>query len=145
MNNNHHPILETEHQFKILFAESDRTHQMAIAHTFEKLGLSIDFVTNGITLIEVIKKQRYSHIFIDAKLWHFDMETFTHHLVESERKHRTKITLIATTINKPPEDWNIHLFDHVLVKPFWENDLRNCLEKSIRENDSAPILKATSS
>lgn len=113
---------------KILVGESNPVHQKAIAKTFRQIGYKVEFVTNGVTLGQVIERDWYSHIFIDSKLPRFDCALLSKQLEESELIHNAPSELIALTVNVFPPAWDEALFSSSFSKPLRADYLRLFLD-----------------
>lgn len=115
---------------RFLVGESNPVHQNTLAKAFKQIGYSIDIVTNGATLGEMMKREWYSHILVDAKLPQFRCDEMDKHLEKSFQAHDKPSQLIALTTNVFPAHWDEALFDSSLSKPVSAEDLNALLQKA---------------
>ena len=77
-------------EIKILVGESNPTHQRAIVNAFKQTGHTVDIVTNGVTLMKMLEREPYSHVFIDSKLPRFDCALMADQVNEAEKIHNSE-------------------------------------------------------
>ncbi len=121
---------------KILVAEDNTVNQKLVNKIFEKFGYSIDIVSNGLEVIEVIKLKKYDLIFMDVQMPEMDGLETTNYLVENiSPEIRPKI--IAMTANATTEDkkncFNSGMDDY-LAKPVSLKEIESMLIKWGRSN-----------
>ena len=114
-------------EIKILVGESNPIHQRAIANAFKRTGHRIDIVTNGVTLMKMLEREPYSHVFVDSKLPRFDCELMANQVNDAEEIYNSTIEVIAMTVNVFPAHWDESLFDDSLAKPLQVDVLEKCL------------------
>jgi signal transduction histidine kinase/ligand-binding sensor domain-containing protein/CheY-like chemotaxis protein len=106
-----------QYPLHILVAEDNQTNQLLIRKVLERLGYSVDLVSNGVEVIERLQKKDYQVILMDIQMPEMDgLETTR--LIRSEFSKQPQI--IAMTANAMIEDKEDCIragMDHYLSKP----------------------------
>lgn len=126
-------------EIKILVGESNPTHQRAIANVFKQIGQTVDFVTNGVTLLNMLEREPYTHVFVDSKLPRFDCNLLADYLDETQLNEGTTVELIAMAVNVFPPHWDENVFDDSLAKPLQVDAVKKCLTP-IPQTGRLPVL-----
>ncbi|MEM9990835.1 MAG: ATP-binding protein [Bacteroidota bacterium] len=131
--------LKKTQQFAILLAEDNPINQKLIRVGLEKLGYSVDTVTNGRQAYEAVHERLYDLILMDVQMPEMDGLEATTHILKATTTLAYRPYIVALTANAFPEDKEKALaagVDDYLLKPLPIQKLRLLLEK-IEERKAA--------
>lgn len=130
----------------ILVAEDNKVNQKLILNMLQKLGLSADLVSNGVEVLEELKKQFYDIILMDVQMPHMDGLEATKMIRKRERTdaNQRAAYIIALTANAMSGDREHCIavgMDDYLSKPVRINELKMAIQTArtrlIRQHMSA--------
>ena len=119
----------------ILVAEDIHLNQRVIKGILNKLGYSnVDFAANGLEVLDMLQKKKYSLIFMDLKLPYLDGVETSRRIIQIEKdkkkKKRTRIVALTAVVIMP-EDKEKYLkkkiFDAYLIKPINIQELKQTM------------------
>jgi signal transduction histidine kinase/DNA-binding response OmpR family regulator len=119
---------------RILVAEDNRVNQQVVLQMLARLGYRADVAQNGLEVLEMLERQAYDVVLMDARMPEMDGVAATRRIRESmaaaEQPH-----IIAVTANAMEGDRERYLeagMDDYLSKPIQLAELRASLERSRR-------------
>ncbi|RYY00265.1 response regulator, partial [bacterium] len=121
--------MANNYPLRILVAEDNTINQKLALKTLEKMGYKAEIASNGIKVLEMMKKQDYDLIFMDVQMPEMDGLEATKIIIQ-EFPNRPRI--IAMTANAMQGDDDICTksgMDDYISKPFSIEDLQNILIK----------------
>jgi PAS domain S-box-containing protein len=119
-------------ELNILIAEDNAINQKVAKTLFKNIGYEVDFVKNGIELLDVIKKKNYDIIFMDIMMPEMDGIQATIEL----RKSGNNIPVIAMTANISKDEKNNALLagmNDYVTKPVRIDTVKKILIKLFSE------------
>lgn len=115
-------------KLKILVVEDDDMNYIYLKQIFKVLGSELIRVNNGRKAIETCKNEDFDLIMMDIQLPDIDGCEVTKNI----RSFNSTIPIIAQTASKSPEELeevSIAGCNHILLKPFKIDDIRNLLHE----------------
>lgn len=117
----------------ILVAEDNTVNQKLILNMLQKLGLSADLVSNGVEVLEELKKQFYDIILMDIQMPHMDGLEATKKIrkIEQKESNQRASYIIALTANAMSGDREHCIavgMDDYLSKPVRINELKMAIQ-----------------
>lgn len=115
---------------KILVAEDNTVNQLLIKLMLEKLGYRCDVVSNGIEVIESIRRCRYDLILMDVQMPEMGGVEATETIRNLEKESSQHIRIVAVTANAMQGDRQIFMkagMDDYISKPIQINELVQAL------------------
>ncbi|PSF34247.1 hybrid sensor histidine kinase/response regulator [Aphanothece hegewaldii CCALA 016] len=135
--------LAESNPLRILVAEDVTVNQEVIRLQLEKLGyLSADFVSNGLEVLQALRRQTYDVILMDVRMPEMDGLTTTYRL-QQEYPPSQRPKIIAMTADAMQGDREKCLevgMDDYLAKPVRLDDLRRTLQQITPLIAPKPIL-----
>jgi len=120
---------------KVLLAEDSMTNNFIITSILEKLGCTVDSVTNGQHAVEKAANNQYDIIFMDRAMPAMNGIEATKIIRREEKEKSTIIALTAGVFLEEKEDCLNAGMDYILSKPVVIDDFANVF------NDYVPHLK----
>lgn len=115
-------------KLKILVVEDDDMNYIYLKQIFKVLGSEVIRVKNGRKAIETCKNEVFDLIMMDIQLPDIDGCEVTKNI----RSFNSTVPIIAQTASKSPEELEEVSkagFNHILLKPFKIDDIRNLLHE----------------
>jgi two-component system, sensor histidine kinase and response regulator len=124
------------HQGRILVAEDNIINQKVVVRQLEKLGYQVDVVSNGLDVLEAIRKISYALILMDCQMPEMDgFETTA--VIRGQSGKISRIPIIAMTAHVMKGDRQRCLasgMDDYLSKPVTREKLDSTLKKWLLES-----------
>ncbi len=117
-------------EIRLLIAEDNPINQKVVKSQIEHLGYDADIVSNGLEVIEALKKRRYSLILMDCQMPEMNgYETAAEiRRNEPEEKHIPIIAITANTLADEKEKCLAAGMDDYLAKPFKQEEISQTIE-----------------
>lgn len=128
-----------KHHASLLLAEDNHVNQEVAKRMLNKLGYSVDIVSNGLEVLEAIKSHGYDLILMDCQMPEMDGYTTSQRIRTAELESHEHIIIIALTANALSEDRNMCLeagMDDYLSKPLEIRALDELLSKWLSSSHS---------
>jgi CheY-like chemotaxis protein len=135
------PVLFTLPEgLRILVADDEPYNQELIAMILEKWNVSYDMAKDGLEAIELIKKKPYEVVLMDVRMPVINGIMATRFIRETLGRSKQEVVVIGITadISRHADENLDELFNHILVKPFLEEELYGAItgqEKTGRTGD----------
>jgi signal transduction histidine kinase/CheY-like chemotaxis protein len=110
---------------RILVADDEPYNQDLIAMILEKWNVSFDTAKDGLEAIELIKKKPYDVVLMDVRMPVINGIMATRFIRETLGRTKQEVVVIGITadISRHADENLDELFNHILVKPFLEEEL----------------------
>lgn len=125
---------------RLLVAEDNAVNQTVVRRMLEKLGYSVDLVSNGKKALEALQHARYDLVLMDCQMPEMDGLLATAAIRESLPGGR-RIPIIALTAHASTDDREACIaagMDDYLSKPLMLTDLARTLEHWLGQKDCPP-------
>jgi CheY-like chemotaxis protein/HPt (histidine-containing phosphotransfer) domain-containing protein len=114
---------------RILLAEDNVVNQQVGLHLLQRMGYRADVASNGLEVLEALRRQSYDIVLMDVQMPEMDGLTATRHLVK-ERSRQERPWIIAMTANAMQGDRELCLeagMDDYISKPIRVEELVRAL------------------
>ncbi len=118
---------------RLLLAEDNPVNQKVALHMLRTLGRTADAVSNGLEVLDSVRRQRYDVILLDVQMPEMDGLTVARHLVQDHPDPARRPWMIAVTANAMQGDRERCLaagMDDYLSKPMKIAELAAALERA---------------
>jgi CheY-like chemotaxis protein len=133
-----HSVREARMRISILLAEDNPVNQMLAVKVLEKMGHTISVAANGLQALDLLEKGHFQVILMDVQMPEMDGFETTRAIREREKLTGGHIPIIAMTAHAMMGDRERCLeagMDDYISKPINRNELLECIEKLVGEND----------
>jgi signal transduction histidine kinase/DNA-binding response OmpR family regulator len=133
-----HSVREARMRISILLAEDNPVNQMLAVKVLEKMGHTISVAGNGLQALDLLEKGHFQVILMDVQMPEMDGFETTRAIREREKLTGGHIPIIAMTAHAMMGDRERCLeagMDDYISKPINRNELLECIEKLVGEND----------
>jgi len=116
----------------VLVAEDNVRLQQLLKLQFDDFSVPVTFVSDGLQVIEALRRAQYAMIFMDCQMPNMDGMSATKVIRDEERESGGHIPIVAMTANAFAEDREACLaagMDDYLAKPVKLADLRAVIER----------------
>jgi CheY-like chemotaxis protein len=135
-----------KNQLRILLAEDNKVNQMVAIRMLERAGYRADVATNGLEVLEILRRQKYDLVLMDVQMPEMDGLEATRSICQ-EWNEDSRPRIIAMTANAMAGDREICLkagMDDYISKPIRFQELLKVLENlDCRGAVSAPVDAGT--
>lgn len=117
-------------KLRILLAEDNKVNQMVAIRMLERLGYRADVATNGLEVLEALRRQQYDLVLMDVQMPEMDGIEATRTICQ-EWNNDSRPRIIAMTANAMAGDRELCLqagMDDYITKPIRFQDLVKALE-----------------
>jgi signal transduction histidine kinase/CheY-like chemotaxis protein len=114
---------------RMLVADDEPYNQDLIAMILKKWNVSFDLAKNGLEAIELFKKKPYDIVLMDVRMPVIDGIMATRFIRETLGHSKQEVVVIGITadISRHADENLDELFNHILVKPFLEEELHGAI------------------
>lgn len=139
------PLINTEqklmgetHPMSILIAEDNPINQKLLTHILHKNGYQPDIASNGLEVLQSLRRQKYDLIFMDVQMPEMDGFEATRQILKRYSKEERPI-IVAVTANAMKGDKelckNVGMDDYI-SKPIRIEELKRVILKYSRKEDT---------
>ncbi|MFO0661654.1 MAG: response regulator [Polyangiaceae bacterium] len=124
-------LLGSRHPLRILIAEDNPINQKVTVRMLERLGYTADVVSDGIEVLDALKRKRFDVVLMDVQMPQLDGIEATKRILTTVLPNR-RPTIVAMTANAFSEDRSICLaagMTEFLPKPVQPTQLQAILER----------------
>jgi PAS domain S-box-containing protein len=127
------------HPLKILLAEDNLVNQKVASRILMKLGYRADIVSNGLEVIDALKRQKYDVVLMDVMMPEMDGLEATEAIIKKWSDSRPRIVAMTAGAMKGDKEkcFDVGMDDYV-TKPININQLTEALEKTSSLNSNKP-------
>jgi len=127
------------HPLKILLAEDNLVNQKVASRILMKLGYRADIVSNGLEVIDALKRQKYDVVLMDVMMPEMDGLEATEVIIKKWSDSRPRIIAMTAGAMKGDKEkcFDAGMDDYV-TKPININQLTEALEKISSLNSDKP-------
>ncbi len=121
-----------ESNIRILVVEDGVMNQQVMGLILKQLGLSCDFVSNGLEALDILETKAYDLVFMDCVMPEMDGYAATQELRRREEKSEQKTLIVAMTAKNQPEDRDKCLaagMNDYISKPIQVKEVQRVLEQ----------------
>ena len=125
-------------QLKVLAVDDNEVNLVVLQGFIKKLGIQIDFASNGQEALEALEVKSYDIVFMDCHMPVMDGFTATKKIIETYGDQRPHIiALTASTMQQDIQRCQDCGMDHFLAKPYKRDELIKILNMIIQEKQAA--------
>jgi PAS domain S-box-containing protein len=128
-------LFAQKYPISILIAEDNPINQKLLTHILQKNGCKPDFASNGLEVLQSVRRQKYDLIFMDVQMPEMDGFEATRQLVHRYIKTERPI-IVAVTANAMKGDKDLCEeagMDDYISKPIRVEELENVIEKHFKK------------
>jgi CheY-like chemotaxis protein/HPt (histidine-containing phosphotransfer) domain-containing protein len=117
---------------RILLADDNATNQKVALALFKKMGYTADIASNGLEVVEAVKRQKYDVVFMDVQMPEMDGFEATA-VIRDQMPANRQPRIVAMTANAMEGDRELCLaarMDDYVAKPIRVGELQAALERS---------------
>jgi PAS domain S-box-containing protein len=127
------------HPLKILLAEDNLVNQKVASRILMKLGFRADIVSNGLEVIDALKRQKYDVVLMDVMMPEMDGLEATEAIIKKWPDKRPRIIAMTAGAMKGDKETCFEAgMDDYVTKPININQLTEALEKTSSLNSNKP-------
>jgi signal transduction histidine kinase/CheY-like chemotaxis protein len=125
-------VMASHMPIKILLAEDNRINQQVALQMLGRLGYRADMAQNGLEVLQMLARQRYDVVLMDARMPEMDGVMATQRIRASlpEDAQPYIIAVTADAMDGDRERYLMAGMDDYISKPVQLGELRACLERS---------------
>ena len=131
-------LLANKYPISILIAEDNPINQKLLTHILQKNGYQPDLASNGLEVLQSVRRQKYDLIFMDVQMPEMDGYEATRQLAKRYAKKERPI-IVAVTANALKGDKELCEeagMDDYIMKPIRVDELKRVIEKFFsKKND----------
>jgi CheY-like chemotaxis protein len=130
-------LFAQKYPISILIAEDNPINQKLLTHILQKNGYQPDFASNGLEVLQSVRRQKYDLIFMDVQMPEMDGFEATRQLVHRYIKTERPI-IVAVTANAMKGDKDLCEeagMDDYISKPIRVEELKKVIEKHFAKNE----------
>ncbi|OQY46188.1 MAG: hypothetical protein B6242_08470 [Anaerolineaceae bacterium 4572_78] len=124
--------LAQKNPLRILLAEDNVVNQKVAIHLLSKMGYRVDIASNGLEVLEALRRQKYDVVLMDIQMPEMDGVEATHHIRQEwiPEEHPIIIAVTADALMGDRERFLREGMDDYISKPIRVEELTRVLSES---------------
>ncbi|MEW5947202.1 MAG: response regulator, partial [bacterium] len=119
---------------KILLVDDSLSGRLAQRDMLERMGYGVAVASSGFKALEMLREEKFSAVVTDINMPRMDGYEFAAKMRASERTRRLPVIMVTSDIKRVDRDRGAEVgINEFLAKPFSDEDLRQAVEKHMRE------------